>query len=77
MPGPGRVLPRDQPHQRAGERQRDPCTIARHPVRSERATVAEGRQPGQRQRQHSLVRPAARVRDEPDAAGIVLEAFLV
>ena len=72
-----RSSPRDQRQQRARERQRDPGAIARHPVGPERATVAEGRQAGQRQRQHALVRPAARVRDEPDATGVVLEAFLV
>ena len=51
--------------------------VARLPVRSERPAMPERRQPGEGQRQHPIARPPARVRDEPDAARVVLVARVV
>ena len=59
------------------ERQGDPGAVARLAVGAERAAMAERREPGQGQRQDPVARPAARVRDEPDAARVVLEARVV
>ena len=52
-------------------------TVARGAIGAERPAMAEGGQTGQGQRQDPVARAAARVRDEPDAAGIVLVARVV
>jgi hypothetical protein len=39
--------------------------------------MPERGEPRKRKREDAIVRPAARVRDEPDAAGIVLEPLVI
>ena len=80
MPRAGRAaaaLAGEQLQQRSVERQRDPGAVARLAVGAERAAMAERGQPGEGQRQDPVARPAAGVRDEPDAAGVVLEPRVV
>ena len=72
----GRVA-REQLEERAVERQRHAGAVARLAVGPERAAVAQRGQPGKGKRQDPVARPAARVRDEPDAARVVLEPRVV
>ena len=55
------------------KRQRYAGPVARLAVGSERASVSEGGQASERQRQDPLPRHASGVGHEPDAAGVVLE----
>ena len=62
---------------RRGEREQDARPVARLTVGREGSTVTEGRQPGQREREDPPGRPATGIRDEPDAARVVLEGGVV
>ena len=59
------------------ERQQDAGAVARGAVGGECAAVTERAEPGQGERQDARPRPPAGVRHEPDAAGIVLVAWVV
>src|SRR5436190_2300389 len=74
--GPGRVEPERPEHARA-ERQRDARAVRRGAVGAERTPVRQRRQPAEREREDLRPAGSARVRDEPDAARIVLERGVV
>ena len=59
------------------ERQEDAGAVARCAVGGERPAMTERAQPGQGERQDPVARPSAGVRDEPDAARVVLVATVV
>ena len=73
----GRASPASSSQDEPVERERDPGAVARFAVGPERAAMAQRGQAGQGQRQDPVARSPARVRDEPDAARVVLEARLV
>ena len=78
MPGrPAAAGAREQLQDRAVERQRHPRSVARLAVGPERATMTQRGQPGKGERQDPVARPATCVRDEPDAARVVLEPRVV
>ena len=54
-----------------------PGSVARLAVGPECAAVTQGSQPGKGKRQDPVARPAAGVRDEPDAARVMLEPRFV
>ena len=69
----GAISPRIGPVEREGH----PGAVTRLAVGPERAAMRERREAGERERQDPIARPPAGVRDEPDAARIVLEARVV
>ena len=73
----GRGVAGDQLEERPIERERDAGAVARLAVGPERPAMTQRAETGQRQRQDAIARPAAGVRDEPDAAGVVLVARVV
>jgi hypothetical protein len=61
----------------AVQRHRDAGAVGRSAVRAERAAMGQRREPAQRQRKDLGPMRAARVRDEPDPARVVLERGVV
>ena len=72
--GAGRI---EEEADRRSEREQDARPVARFTVRREGATVTEGREAGQREREHPPGGPSTGIRDEPDAARVVLEGGVV
>jgi hypothetical protein len=66
-----------QSKQRLLQRQQHPGAVARRAVGRERAAMAQRGQAGERERQHLRALATRRVRDEADAACVVLEAWVV
>ena len=80
MTTPGRAAARSPARNARSDRiqrQRDAGAVTRLAIGPERAAVGQRGQTGERQRQDPVARPAAGVRDEPDAARVVLEARVV
>ena len=76
-PGPTLEPGREEAEQRPLERQEHAGPVARLAVSGERATMAERREAGERERQHAVALVRARRRDEADATRVVLEPRVV